>query len=148
MRGLVYNVQFAQWVIASAADSSILAAAVDEVTRRLKDFQAEVALNNQTMEQALDSERGDTHILEFTGPVMWTETMMKTLSKQEGRRLDWHEFSGITGPKRFGDTLSMPIDTFGGKQSDQSLVFHAFSGTWRAYEPDWGRWIKKKLGIQ
>ncbi|MCJ1336845.1 hypothetical protein MMC09_002123 [Bachmanniomyces sp. S44760] len=129
--GFTYQMQFAQWTMASAPHHSLMRNAVNRVHANLQQLNA-----SQLMAPSASD------VLNTTGPAAWTESVFWALSQASGSTVTNLNISGITKPKLFGDILVMPINAFAtnlphsgstaGRIAEEALINHLRNGFWRA----------------
>ena len=133
--GEYYDLQFCQWTLMSAPGHPLLKAAVDDVVKRLEKLKVHSGLKSFA-----DIQLTDEGVLKTTGPAMWTQLVMKAISTQEGREVGWRELSGLKEPRKFGDILILPGYAFNQWREGDTLVNHAFDGSWRT-PSGWRSWL-------
>ncbi|CAK7273898.1 hypothetical protein SEPCBS119000_005894 [Sporothrix epigloea] len=135
VRGTIYEVQFCQWTLASAADHPTMWTMLDRILRKSK----------QTRGGVFGKKLSDEDVLAITGPAAWTEVVFEHLDQVAGTgvgapRITWETLTGMKEPRLYGDTLVLPIDGFATgvphshasqRTSQQTLVRHHFQGKWR-----------------
>ena len=100
----------------------------------------------------------DNKIVDFTGPAIWTDTIMDyfnddrffDMSESDGA-IDWHNFTGMEASKRVGDVVVLPITSFspgvqqmGAKEADDPMAFvqHDFEGMFSSDGFDWDPYLE------
>ncbi|CAI4211213.1 unnamed protein product [Parascedosporium putredinis] len=130
------RIQFCQWTIQAKPGHPALREVIARITEEtLKRKQA----------GSLKKTLGD-NVIEFTGPAIWTDALFdyfndgKFFKKANTNVIDWHNFTGMTAPKKVGDVVVLPITGFSpgvkqmgaGEYDDpQAMVKHEFEGTWK-----------------
>ena len=117
--GMNERIQFCQWTMA-----------LNEVVER-----------NET--GIADFQPIDDEVLQITGPVIWTQAVMETMSEATGTEIKYLNLTGMLEPRIFGDILVLPIDGFGAGQAHSNsirddhqgpgdfFVRHQRKGSWR-----------------
>lgn len=135
---LVLPVQFCQWTLAASRGHPLMTRIVNNVAESI----LELARNKSTSVAGLQPI--DDEVTQTTGPVIWTTTVLQSLSAAVGKPITWRNITGITTPRLYGDILVLPIDAFGTGQphsrstvggAEDALVKHQFKGAWREHAP-------------
>ena len=130
------RIQFCQWTIQSKPGHPVLrdiVATITEDTLRMK------------KQGKLISDKVDKSIVEFTGPAVWTDTIMSFFNNplyydmdKGSKNITWEDFTGIDTPKKVGDVVVLPITSFspgvgqmGAGEDDDPMAFvkHEFAGS-------------------
>ena len=78
-----------------------------------------VVHNASTIAELRPSEE---EVAELSGPGGWTRAVLKELSEAAGRELSWRNFTGMEGPRVWGDVLVLPVGGFGTGRSGLGSV--------------------------
>ena len=130
------RIQFCQWTIQSKSGHPVLREIVSKITEETLRRQAQGRL------KLTDKDGGD--VVEWTGPAIWTDTVFEyfnnpryyTIEPGQGN-ITWSDFTGMTSPKKVGDTIVLPITSFspgqmtmGSKEIDDPMAYvkHDFEG--------------------
>lgn len=136
--GFAERISFCQWTLASSKGHPMMTRIVEEVVNNLRIM----ARKNGTTIAALKVK--DKDVGGVTGPAIWTQVVMQSLSIASGHPVTYKNVTGLKEPRLFGDILILPIDGFGTGQphsgSSQghvasALVRHKFGMFWR--HDDW-----------
>jgi alpha 1,6-mannosyltransferase len=134
--GLTYTrLQFCQWTMAASAGHPILQKIIERVVVALHDI---AKRHNVSVG---DLRPSDEEVMEITGPAIWTEAVMESLSEATGTSMSYINMTGMKESTLFGDILILPIDGFGigqphsgstrGGGEDGAFVRHLFKGSWK-----------------
>jgi alpha 1,6-mannosyltransferase len=102
-----------QWTIASAPAHPILLDALRRIHLTTKNLQAYASKHNKTLAQVRDeldatSKEGTyLSVMEFTGPGVWTDSVMRYLKIQFG--LDWNFWKERVHPGRVRELVMLPV---------------------------------------
>jgi alpha 1,6-mannosyltransferase len=133
-----YPVQFCQWTIAAAPDHPLL---VNIVDRAVSDLRGLAESGGTDLAETVFS---DMDVLNTTGPVAWSESVMELLMERDASLTGWLDLTGLKEPRVFGDIVVLPVASFradwkedwGGwldfRTGRRALVRHFFKGSWRA----------------
>lgn len=128
------RIQFCQWTIQSKPGHPVLREVVAQIT-------AETLKRKRS---GLLAKFDDKNVIEFTGPAVWTDTIMEyfndsryfDMSSSKGP-IDWRNFTSMTTAKKVGDVIVLPITSFspgvaqmGAGEVDDEMAFvqHEFEG--------------------
>ena len=131
--GMTEPLQFCQWTIAASKGHPIMKKTVKDVVHAL---QAMAARQNTTISELKPE---DDQVVEVSGPVIWTRTVMQSMSEMTGTHIDYRNMTGMTEARLFGDVLVLPIDGFGtgqphsnsGKNAANAYIRHMWKGSWK-----------------
>lgn len=128
------RIQFCQWTIQSKPGHPVLRDVVGRITAHALAMKRSGALANVA----------DKNVIEFTGPAVWTDTIMDYLNderyfdmRDSRGPIDWHNFTGVNTTMRVGDVVVLPITSFspgieqmGAKDYEDPMAFvkHDFKG--------------------
>ncbi|KAI9716391.1 MAG: ATP-dependent DNA/RNA helicase [Chrysothrix sp. TS-e1954] len=131
------RIQFCQWTIQAKAGHPVLREIVAEITERTLQKKKDRTLANAAQKDTV----------EFTGPAVWTDTIMRFFNDPEyfdmntsKGNITWRQFTGITAAKKVGDVVVLPITAFspgiktmnaGDDDDPMAFVKHYFEGTWK-----------------
>jgi alpha 1,6-mannosyltransferase len=136
-----YPVQFCQWTIAAAPKHPVFARMIDRVLTGLRDV---ASMQGMTLQKANIS---DYNVLNTTGPVAWTETVLSLLRETKGERRieNIQDVAGIREARYHGDVVILPLESFRADYLDdwgvsmrkgrKALVRHFFKGAWKQNPP-------------
>ena len=127
------RVQFCQWTIQSKPGHPVL---VDVVARITEDA---LRMKKQNI---LKDGKMDKTIVEFTGPAVWTDSIMAYFNNPiyfdlKGRNITALDFTGVEEHKQVGDVVILPVTSFspgvgqmGAKDPGDPLAYvkHEFEG--------------------
>lgn len=130
------RIQFCQWTIQSKSGHPVLREIVSKITEETLRRQAQGRL------KLTDKDGGD--VVEWTGPAIWTDTVFEYFNNPRYYTIEpgqenimWSDFTGMTSPKKVGDTIVLPITSFspgqmtmGSKEIDDPMAYvkHDFEG--------------------
>lgn len=132
--GMTEPLQFCQWTIAASRGHPILKKVVEDVVHALK---AMADRKNTTISELKPE---DEEVVEVSGPVIWTRTVMQSMSEMTETPIDYRNMTGMTEPRLFGDVLVLPIDGFGTGQphsnsgkdgTGNAYIRHMWKGSWK-----------------
>ena len=128
------RIQFCQWTIQAKAGHPVLRKIVAKITRDTLARKKAGTLKNFDHDKVVD----------FTGPAIWTDIIFdhfndpKYYAIEPGMQdITWEDFTGMTGPKKVGDVVVLPITSFSPGQmtmgsldidSPMAFVKHDFEG--------------------
>ena len=136
--GMTEQMQFCQWTMAASKGHPILKKVVEDVVHAL---QAMATRKNTTISELKPE---DEEVVDVSGPVIWTRTVMHSMSEMTGTHIDYRNMTGMTEPRLFGDVLVLPIDGFGTGQphsnsgkdgAGNAYIRHMWKGSWKH---NWG----------
>jgi alpha 1,6-mannosyltransferase len=129
------RIQFCQWTIQSKPGHPVLVEIVANITQETLKKKKEGSLKSFK----------DKNVIEFTGPAVWTDTIFDFLNDERyfdmstsKGNITWKDFTGMTGAKKVGDVVVLPITSFspgvqqmGAEDYDHPMAFvkHDFEGT-------------------
>lgn len=129
------RIQFCQWTIQAKPGHPVLREIVNRITKKTLELK-----RNGTLKKAAS----DDKVIEFTGPAIWTDTIFDFFNNDKffdmssnTRNITWKDFTGMTGPKKIGDVVVLPITSFspgvqqmGAEDYDHPMAFvrHEFEG--------------------
>lgn len=132
------RIQFCQWTMQAKPGHPVMREIVANIT--------ETTLKKKSsglLSLTADKSRGGD-IMDWTGPGLWTDTIFAYLNTHVKSGLyypvTWKNFTGMTEPKVFSDTLVLPITSFspgvgtmGAESEDHPLAYvkHHFEGSWK-----------------
>ncbi|CAM1506313.1 Fc.00g059540.m01.CDS01 [Cosmosporella sp. VM-42] len=131
------RIQFCQWTIQSKPGHPVLRDLIDRIVKQTLVFKRTGRLSHFM----------DRNVVEFTGPAIWTDTIMDyfndqryfDMRKSKGK-IDYRAFTGMESSRRVGDVVVLPITSFspgvgqmGAKEPDDPMAYvkHDFEGTWK-----------------
>ena len=132
------DLQFASWAMLAKPGHLALEIATNKAMRGIK----QLAQQHGTTVADLKPSFGD--ILDTTGPSMFTDAVLESLSILTGTTFTWQNITGLEAPRLVADVLILPINGFGsGQQHSKSgspegeevLVEHLFKGSWKTDHP-------------
>jgi alpha 1,6-mannosyltransferase len=129
------RIQFCQWTIEAKPGHPVLRDIVASITEDILRMKKLGILRENKM---------DKSIVEFTGPAIWTDTIMSYFNspdnfdmKDSQQNISWLDFTGMEKAKKVGDVVVLPITSFspgvqnmGAKDIDDEMAFvhHEFEG--------------------
>lgn len=134
--GIFLPVQFCQWSFASSAHHPLLEQMVQAVTREIHDLAIAEGVSLSQLRP-----RNNEDVLFTSGPVKWSQEIFAYLSSTTGTEITYHNFTGMSEPRLFGDTMILPIKSFatgmrgsggGVETTNKTLLRHHFTGTWKS----------------
>lgn len=132
------RIQFCQWTIQSKPGHPAL-----------RDLVATIAEDTLRMKKQgiLKADKMDKSVVEFTGPAVFTDALFSYFNNESffdysarNTNVSFRDFTGITGHKKIGDVVVLPITSFspgveqmGAKGTNDPMAFvkHEFSGVWK-----------------
>jgi mannosyltransferase OCH1-like enzyme len=125
--------QFTIWTIMAKAGTSHLMAVVEDI---LHDIWEAAARHNVTVDGLKMEMVGD--VVDMTGPRRFTRSVLSSVEREMGRRVEERSISELVRPKLVGDVLIMPGFSFarGMNRYDKEklgpvLVTHHYAGSWK-----------------
>ena len=138
---LVYRLQITQWTLMSKPGHPVMARAIDRIVERV----LTTAMARNMPVSALYFSQYE--VLRLSGPGMYTDVVKDHLSHTLGRNVTDHEISS-SAEHTLGDVMVLPVTAWAPGQrhsnsgsSDDSFVYHGFSGSWRSALPGWSRFL-------
>lgn len=104
------RMQLCQGTIAASRGHPLLSRIVTDVVEALQRF----AIKNGTTIAELRPSAEE--VLHFSGPVIWTRAILKTLSEATGTEMSYRNFTRMKEPRIFGDVMVLPVSGFGIEQ--------------------------------
>ena len=132
--GFNQPLQFCQWTIAASKGHPIMKKVVEDVVHAL---QALATRHNTTISELKPE---DDEVVEVSGPVIWTRTVMQSMSEMTGTHIDYRNMTGMKEARLLGDVLVLPIDGFGTGQPHSNsgkdgvanaYTRHMWKGSWK-----------------
>lgn len=128
------RIQFCQWTIQAKPGHPVLRDIVATITQETLRLKKKGTLNDKSSSK---------HVVEFTGPAIWTDAVFSYLNnpeffKMDGKNITWENFTGIETAKKVGDVVVLPITSFSpgvqqmnAKEPDDPMAFvkHEFEGS-------------------
>ncbi len=132
--GMTERLQFCQWTMAASRGHPIMKQIVQKVVHALH---TTAKRHNTSIAEFKPS---DDEVVDVSGPVIWTQTIMQILSELTDTRVDYKNLTGMTEARLIGDVLVLPIDGFGTGQphsnartdeSGDTYTRHLWKGSWK-----------------
>ena len=128
------RIQFCQWTIQAKPGHPVLRDLVATITEKTLRLKKTGTLSGKNLSK---------HVVEFTGPAIWTDAIFSYLNnpeffKMEGKNITWEMFTGMETAKKVGDVVVLPITSFSpgvqqmnAKEPDDPMAFvkHEFEGS-------------------
>lgn len=99
------QLQFSQGTMAASRGHPLMSRMVTDLVEAL---QALAIKNGTTVAELQPSVE---EVLELSGPVIWTRTVLKTLSEATGTEMSYQNFTGMKEPRVFGDVMILPVNS-------------------------------------
>lgn len=141
------DLQFASWAIQAMPGHMAFDIALKSGTSRLRKLASEQG------KSVADMKAYYKEVLDSTGPALFTRSVIEAIGIQTNTYFDWHNISGMTEPRLYGDILILPINAFGSGQQhsnsgspddDDAFVHHLFAGSWKAAHPFKDQMLKEE----
>ncbi|CCF34670.1 initiation-specific alpha-1,6-mannosyltransferase [Colletotrichum higginsianum] len=133
-KGSPYSVQLCQYTVLAKPGHPVIQTLVDQVTR---DLQTLLGSKPEGAPTTFED------VMTTTGPFAFTKALMDYFTQVTGEEHTGDELESLAAPRKIGDVLVLPIESFGWlahehthKKGDPSiLVEHLFIGSWRQGHP-------------
>lgn len=128
------RLQFCQWTMAASRGHPLMSRIVTDKVEALQTL----AIKHKTTIAELRPSDGEA--VHLSGPVIWTNAVLHTLSEATGTKMSYRNFTGMEEPRIFGDVMVLPVNWLGTGQlrsgrsrevSKNAFVRHGRRGTRR-----------------
>lgn len=125
--------QFATWAVLAKPKTKHLEMVIDYLLASVSELanQHNTTIPGITMEMIPD-------VVTLTGPVLFTRSIVKSLSLMLNENISGDNFTMLMSPKLIGDVLVLPgwsfastVNTYEEGVAGEALVLHHYSGSWK-----------------